>query len=153
MRLYLVQHGDALAKEVDRERPLSDKGRADVEKVANFLGQVGLGVSAVLHSGKKRAEQTAERLRHAVGEGARFEAISGIDPLDPTEDFARRVGEWTEDTMVVGHQPFMGRLISRLIAGDNTSMAVAFQPGTVVCLERNEEAGWSIAWMIRPELL
>ena len=153
MRLYLVQHGDALAKEVDPERPLSDKGHNDIAKVAAFLGRAGVCVSALLHSGKKRAEQTAEQLGRAIGEGARFGAISGIDPLDSTGDVARRVGEWSEDTMVVGHQPFMGKLVSRLVGGDDISVTVSFRPGSVVCLESIEETGWAIAWMIRPELL
>ena len=153
MRLYLVQHGDALSKDVDPDRPLSDKGRSDVEKVAAFLGRAGIRVGAVMHSGKKRAEQTAERLAAVVGEEGRIEQVSGINPLDPTEDFARTVNEWTADTMVVGHQPFMGKLISRLIAGAEETSTVTFQPGSVVCLEHRDKARWSVAWMIRPELL
>lgn len=30
MRIYLVQHGLAIPKEVDPERPLSEQGREDV---------------------------------------------------------------------------------------------------------------------------
>ena len=33
MKLYLVQHGDALTKESDPDRPLSDRGRADVTEM------------------------------------------------------------------------------------------------------------------------
>lgn len=152
MKLYLVQHGDALPKGVDPQRPLSDKGRGDVENVAACLARAGVRAGAVLHSGKKRAEQTAERLAAAIGERPRCETISGISPLDAPGPFAQTVGEWTEDTMVVGHQPFMGKLVSRLVVEDEAASTVAFQPGTVVCLERGDENDWSIAWMIRPEL-
>ena len=152
MRVYLVQHGDALPKDVDPQRPLSGRGHGDVEKVAALLGQAGVRVGTVLHSGKRRAAQTAERLAQAIGEGARIEAVSGINPLDSTEDFARTVDEWTADMMVVGHQPFMGKLTSRLVVGDDTASTVAFRPGSVVCLEYSNETGWSVAWMIRPEL-
>ena len=37
MSVYLVQHGDSVSKDVDLARPLSEKGRRDVEKVADFL--------------------------------------------------------------------------------------------------------------------
>ena len=33
MRLYLVQHGEAVAKEVDPDRPLSEHGREDIVRL------------------------------------------------------------------------------------------------------------------------
>ena len=41
MRVYLVQHGDAVPKEVDPDRPLSDTGRQDIERLAKFLNRIG----------------------------------------------------------------------------------------------------------------
>ena len=55
-------------------------------------------------------------------------------------------------TMLVGHMPFMGKLVSRLVSGNDSGHLVRFTPGTVVCLEKNETSGWAIAWMICPEL-
>jgi phosphohistidine phosphatase len=153
MRLYLVRHGEAVPKAVDPECPLSERGRAEVEQVASFLGEAGVRVVAVLHSGKRRAEQTAELLASSVGNRPRLEKISGIAPLDPTNELARIANAWTEDTMVVGHLPFMARLVSRLVTGDEADSAVAYHPGSVVCLERWGDARWTIAWMLRPELL
>ena len=153
MKLYLVRHGDALPKEVDREQPLSDHGRAEVERVASFLGPAGVRIARIVHNGKLRAQQTAELLAVPVGTGQAVEPISGIAPLDPVGEFARAANTWTDDTMVVGHLPFMGKLVSRLIHGREEVPAVVYQPGTVVCLERFEDGSWSIAWMIHPGLL
>ncbi len=65
--------------------------------------------------------------------------------------------------MVVGHLPFMGRLVSHLVAGSEDADVVAFQPGTVACLERADgedaedgedgEGDWAVAWMVWPGLL
>ena len=55
--------------------------------------------------------------------------------------------------MLVGHLPFMGRLTSLLVSRVEEPDAVAFRPGSVVCLERGPEGTWTLAWMIRPELL
>jgi phosphohistidine phosphatase len=152
MRLYLVQHGHALPKEVDAERPLSERGRSDVERVAAFLGRAGIWTAAVVHSGKTRARQTAEILAAAVARPGCIEARSGIDPNDDAQPVAGEAGAWGEDVMLVGHLPFMGRLASRLCAQDDDAGVVGFEPGSVVCLERRTDGGWRLVWMIRPEL-
>ena len=54
--------------------------------------------------------------------------------------------------MLVGHLPFMGKLVAGLVAGDEHKPVAAFVPGTVVCLERNEANHWTIVWMVRPAL-
>jgi phosphohistidine phosphatase len=152
MRLYLVQHGEAVAEGVDPARPLSETGRSDVAKMARFLAD-GVRVSQVLHSGKLRAEQTAALLAAALAPGRLPVARPGLNPKDPTEGIARAVAAWDEDAMLVGHLPFMAKLASRLVAGRDDAGVVAFQPGTVVCLERGDQQHWTIAWMIRPELV
>ncbi|UCG17179.1 MAG: phosphohistidine phosphatase SixA [Phycisphaerales bacterium] len=153
MKLYLVQHGAAVPKEEDPDRPLSETGAADVRNTAAFLARAGVRASVILHSGKTRAAQTAERLAASVGAGDPPETVAGIAPLDPTSGFAATVNEWAADTIVVGHLPFLGKLVSRLIAGNEAKPTVTFRPGGVVCLERDEGGSWSIAWMMRPELL
>ena len=55
--------------------------------------------------------------------------------------------------LVVGHLPFMAKLVSHLLVEDENRLTTAYQPGTVVCLERVDDDRWQIDWMIRPELL
>jgi phosphohistidine phosphatase len=153
MRLFLAQHGDAVSKDVDPQRPLSEKGRVDVGRMASFLSDVGISVGRVVHSGKRRAEETAELLAASIPAGPAPEQLPGIGPLDPLDEFVKTLNEWTEDTMVVGHLPFMAKLISRLTVGPEVGSALAFQPGTVACLERAAGEYWSLMWMVRPELL
>jgi phosphohistidine phosphatase SixA len=62
MRLYLVQHGDAVPERLDPERPLSASGRREVQAVARLLADTGVRAAHVVHSGKLRAQQTAELL-------------------------------------------------------------------------------------------
>jgi phosphohistidine phosphatase len=54
--------------------------------------------------------------------------------------------------MLVGHLPFMGKLVARLVGADEGKPVATFFPGTVVCLERDEANHWTIAWMVRPAL-
>lgn len=153
MKLFLVQHGDAVSKDIDPQRPLSERGQRDVEKIAVLLGQAGICAERVLHSGKPRAQQTALVLAKAVIVGGDCEPITGMAPNDPVDTFAKNLATWTEDTFLVGHLPFMSRLVSLLVVADQEREIVAYQPGSVVCLEQTQSGRWAVSWMVRPDLL
>jgi phosphohistidine phosphatase len=153
MKLYLVRHGQALPERVDPQRSLSEPGEEGVRCVAAFLAPLGLRVGRVLHSGKRRAQQTAELLADAIGAARNIEPVPGLKPMDDVEPFAYAVNGWSEDTMVVGHLPFLEKLLSRLVTGNQDCPAVLFLPGTIACLGSDEDGTWSIMWVIGPELL
>jgi len=153
MKLYLVQHGEAAAKDIDPERPLTEQGKADVANVAAFLKQSGIQVDRVIHSGKLRARQTAELLASAIAPKLKPETSGLINPNDNPAAFDWQSESWNKDCLIVGHLPFMARFVSHLVAGNPESNTAAFTPGSVVCLERIDDEHWQINWMIRPELL
>ena len=154
MELYLARHGQAVPKEVDADQPLSDAGRAGVERVASALRDCGVRVRRVVHSGKARARQTAEIIGQVVLPGQDVEQIDGIAPLDSTDRLADMVASWSDDTMVVGHLPFMDKMVSRLVAGAEEPALIMFSPATVVCLRLDEdEHHWRIDWVLKPEVL
>ena len=151
MRLYLVQHGEALSKDVDPERALSDVGRADAEHLASFLAPRRLTISRVLQSGKLRAKQTAEILAGAFASELTPEETNGLNPLDEPQSLLRTIAGLQEDVLIVGHLPFLGKLVGQMLTGTDDSF-VTFEPGTLVCLERSEDR-WSVAWVVPPALL
>lgn len=153
MKLYLVQHGEACAKEVDPERPLTEQGRADVERLAGFLKRAGIRVDRVVHSGKLRAMQTAQILAGAIASGIELETSGLLNPNDNPAAFDWQDESRNRDTLLVGHLPFMAKLVSHLLVDDEERVIAAFQPGSVVCLEQVDNARWQLVWMIRPELL
>jgi len=155
MRLYLVHHGAAKPKDEDPKRGLSDNGAEDVRRITSFLARSRISAARVIHSGKLRALETALLLADVLGPGNMVEeAKSGLAPNDETDEFFDQIDSWTEDTIVVGHLPFMSKLVSRLTTGSEDETVVHFKPGTVACLERGENGGgWTVSWFIRPELL
>ena len=152
MRLYLVQHGDSVPEQADPQRPLSAAGRRQVEAVARLLASAGVRPARTTHSGKLRAQQTAELLAMACAPDHGVEAAAGLSPNDPVKPVARMVASLSADTMLVGHLPFMGRLAGRLVTGDEHVDVVAFVPGTVLCLEPGADDRWRVVWMVRPGL-
>ena len=153
VRLYLVQHGEALPEEVDPERHLSEEGLRDVEKVARFLRPLKLPVSEVWHSGKPRAQQTAEVLARALAKKARVVRRDGLAPKDPVRPLRTAVERFGNDLMIVGHLPLLEKLAASLVTGKKSSAVVTFRYGGVVCLEDTNNDGWKVAWMIVPELI
>ncbi len=153
MRLFLLQHGEAVPEEVDRDRPLSRTGRADVDALATFLKTAEVRPERILHSGKTRARQTAERLAAVLAPPGGLGVLAGLAPKDPAEPVARQVASWVADTLLVGHLPSIGRLASYLLTGDVEEVALGYKPGTLLCLERSAAGAWMLLWMLRPELL
>jgi phosphohistidine phosphatase len=109
-------------------------------------------LSRIVHSGKTRARQTAEILGDRLTPSQPVAAAAGLDPNDPVEPWVAAANGWTEDRLRVGHQPFLGKRVSRLVLGDERAL-VDYQPGTVICLERASAGGWRIVGMLGPALL
>ena len=153
MRLYLVRHGEALSKEVDPERSLSNEGRQEAEKVAAFLERQAIEVEAVWESGKKRATQTAEIMAARVNSKGGVVCRSGMAPMDPVTPIIEELSSLEGDYMLVGHLPFMSILASRLILGREDPDVVRFAAAAVLCLEKSPNGDWTVAWMVTPDVL
>jgi phosphohistidine phosphatase len=153
MKLYLVQHAKAASKDVDPDRSLTEEGRRDVQKVAAFIEALNLKVDFLWHSGKTRAAQTAEALAEVVNVKTQMTAHDGLAPNDDVEAMKNELLSGGHDVMIVGHLPFLSKLGSLLLIGDETTGPVAFQKGCIVALEQPAEGHWHINWMVIPELL
>src|SRR5205807_4025045 len=153
MRLYLVQHGAAKSEAEDPQGGLTEEGQRTVERMADFLAALRLPLDRIEHSEKLRARQTAEilaaRLRPA--EGAR--QIAGIAPNDDVEPMRARLAKESKNLMLVGHLPYLSRLVARLLGLPTDKQVVRFQMGGVVRLEREENEDWIIRWVVTPNLL
>lgn len=153
MNLYLVRHGEAVSEQEDPARPLSEKGRRDVEKVAGFLSSnTGSGIENIFHSGKLRALQTAEIFAGHVHPAHGLTKADGLAPLDDISQWAKQLDEIEGDTMIVGHMPYLGKLAALLLCGKSGGQIVELGSGGVVCLKRAPH-GWVLEWAVTPDIL
>ena len=152
MKLYLARHGIATSPDIDPLCRLSAKGEEQVRKVANFLRGSGIKINYVYHSPKDRAVQTAELYFQAIGTGI-IKEISGLQPMDDVELIIEEIAHFNDDTLLVGHLPFMSNLLSGLVTGNQQISMVNFKPCSIVCLEKTAISHWVINWMLEPELI
>ncbi len=150
MNIYLVQHGLSFDKKTDPDRSLTPAGRAAINLVANTVSGARLKIETVYHSGKRRAEQTAEVFAEQLNISQIISA-DGLEPMDDIEEFVENF-ELSENIMIVGHLPFMERLTSYLVTGNKDLTVVKFQNAGIVCLQQDEQHNWHIKWTVIPVL-
>ncbi|MDX1673945.1 MAG: phosphohistidine phosphatase SixA [Longimicrobiales bacterium] len=152
MQLYLIQHGKAKSKDEDPDRPLTEEGRREVETVMLLMMQYGaITAPEVLHSGKRRAAETAEIVGRKLD--ASVEEADGLQPMDDPGVWEERLIDREQDVVLVGHLPHLPKLASLLLSGDEEAELVEFTNGGVVCLRRDDEGRWALRWSIPPSLV
>jgi phosphohistidine phosphatase len=152
MRVYLVQHAEAIPGDLDPEQPLTPAGRETARRVARWLAATGRARPAeILHSTKARARQTAEIFARALATPPLRE-VEGLGPGDDIDPASEAVKSATGDLMLVGHLPHLNRLASFLVSGDAAADVVRFRQAGVICLER-QGTQWAILWAVVPELV
>jgi len=143
VRLFLAHHGDAVGPDVDPRRPLSDKGRQSVERLAADAAARGARPAVVWHSGKLRARQTAEAYWRACNALAEFSATRDLQPDDSPVWFRDRMRGETRDILIAGHYPHLPRLLAQLLSDES----VSFPQHGIVALESDDEgATWKELW-------
>jgi len=154
MNLYCVRHGEAECAEVNPDRPLTENGRQEVERVANYLSDHDVKVAHVMHSTKLRAKQTAEIFAEAMMPGHVTECDSILDEDANVRAVMDMIPTWSDDTLIVGHLPFMPKLISGLVIGDpDVYPIVNYPPSGIVCLQHFDHQRWIIQWILNPSLV
>src|SRR4051794_36440210 len=151
MDLYLVRHAEAADKAADPARNLTERGRRDAAALAEALRPLRIRVRAIWHSGKPRAIQTAEAIAPAVEcDGECLVQHSGLKPFDRVKRLARTLKCTDDGIMIVGHEPFLGRLAAKLITGHASTPLLALDKPGVACLRRDASGDWRVAWMLAP---
>lgn len=146
-----MRHGDSIPAGNDDERPLSEQGIKDVKKLANFIAPYHLKIARILQSNKYRAQQTASLLLSGFTNPPSIESRAELDPMARVQLMVPEINSWSEDSLLVGHMPYMSKLAAELLLGDENKEIIVFKTATMVCLESTEHF-WTIRWMLTPEL-
>jgi phosphohistidine phosphatase len=119
--LVLVHHAEAVGPDVDPQRPLSTAGQAQARRLAEQLAAAstpgsplaGWRPSAIWHSGKLRARQTAEPFL-ALNPFAPFKMVAGLRPDDPPQIILAALETAPPELVLVSHMPVLPAIRSQL---------------------------------------
>jgi phosphohistidine phosphatase len=163
MNLYLFRHGIAVDRdqpgyENDSQRPLTPKGAARINKIAQAMKRLGIKYDLVLSSPYLRAQQTAQIVAAFYGIEKNVQLSEN---LVPSASPALLIGEMHEfyadalSVLIVGHEPYLGSLASSLLSGDE-KVSLAFKKGGLAKFSIDELIYGRCAtldWLIAPKQL
>jgi phosphohistidine phosphatase len=149
--IYLIRHADAVSDEVDPERPLSDRGRAQVVALCTILrARSAFRPAEIWHSPLARSRETAELLARGLGLSAPLVLKAGLMPDDDPGKIAGALAADERDVAVVGHEPHLGILAALMAEGPGrTGMFYPFSKAAVLALSRKGKR-WIAEWLARP---
>src|SRR5512134_784541 len=120
MDLILWRHAEAEDGAPDSERKLTAKGRKQAEKVAAWLDARLPDDARILASPTARTQETAAALKRP------FEATAAVGPGASCAAVLEAAG-WPGHRgtiVIVGHQPTLGEVAARLLAGQASSWSI-----------------------------
>jgi phosphohistidine phosphatase len=154
MELYLIQHGEALSKDIDPDRSLSPAGEEQVRIAGRALERLGVRLNHIISSPKTRARQTARAVADALGLSADVGILEASEPLTPPEETIKALQAMGDmgPTLLAGHLPSLSEVAAYLM---DCQGRVAFRMGGIGCLEleRWEKGGATLVWYLTPEQL
>jgi len=148
--IYLIRHAHAVTADEDPRRPLSAKGRSQVDEVCRVLREEGgFGPAEFWHSSLVRSRETAELLARGLGLEAPLVPKPGLEPEDDPAGIAAVLEKEGRDIAVVGHEPHLGSLAALMIAGPGRApAALSFAKAGVLALSR-KGGRWRPRWLAR----
>jgi phosphohistidine phosphatase len=154
-QLLLLRHADAGDPEAwtrpDAERPLSDKGRSQAERIGRLLAAVDVRPDAVVTSPLTRAGETAELVAAELVQPVLVDdrLAPGLDP-DDLLGVLRDAGE-PRRPMLVGHDPDFSDLASWL-----TGAEISLKKGSLARIDFDgppAPGAGRLRWLLPPDLL
>jgi len=158
MKLLIMRHGEALpiggAIQDDSERPLSPRGKTQIEKVAGGLRQRVPLLKGILSSPLKRAVETAQILAQEYS----LETIETSVHLSSNASAASlhallKYHAQRETLLLVGHHPHVTVMVA-LLTGLDPSACPLFGVASIAALQWDPETlKAELLWFQTPEQL
>ena len=141
--------------ENDADRPLIPKGERRLRSAAAAMEKLELSFDLILSSPFIRAKQTAEIVASELKLKKRVEFFDGLVPSGNPKALIHALNELKpapENVLLVGHEPYLSRLISLLVSG-HADAVIEMKKGGLCKLETTELRHGQcarLAWLLTP---
>jgi len=165
MNIFILRHGiasdpgeDGLPKKLpDAERPLSTKGKQRLGEVTWAMRKMELEFDAVLASPLLRTRQTAQMVTEALGWKHKVILSDHLAPEGSPKSLIEQVNGLhapVKNVLVVGHEPYLSRLIALLTTGGTTAL-IDLRKGGLARLDVEKELRYArcatFRWLLTPK--
>ena len=161
MQILVLRHGIAVVRddldfENDAKRPLTPKGKRQLRQTADAMKKMGLRFDLILSSPHLRAKQTAEIVAESLKLKKRLKISGALAPDGSPQNLIRELNESKpapESVLLVGHEPYLSCLISRLTTG-GLDLAMDFKKGGLCKLEAGKlsyDRCATLVWLLTPK--
>lgn len=163
MELYVIRH--AIAQQLgrkndfaDEKRALTSEGRERMREAARGLRRLGVEFDLILTSPLLRAVETTEIIAAALGLSKKeIEQTGNLAPAASADDLFAEIkrNAGAESIALVGHQPDLGGIISKIVRG-NGGLAIELKKGGVCRINVTETVPTlrgSLTWLFAPKHL
>jgi phosphohistidine phosphatase len=161
MQLFLLRHGLAVERgthgfEDDDTRPLTPKGRRQLQKTTAAIKKLEPEFDLILSSPLLRAKQTAEIVADRLKLKKRLKFSDALAPGGRATDLIRQLEQEKPapgKILLVGHEPDFSQLVSLLVSG-NMDMLLDFKKGGLGKLETSRLRPGKCAtllWLLTPK--
>jgi phosphohistidine phosphatase len=173
VNLYILRHGIAAERgtpgfKTDADRPLTPKGRRQLRQIADAMKNLDLRFNLILSSPFLRARQTAEIVAQSLKlkkrlafsdelapDGDPKALIRQLNELEPAPAAIAlaRIGAPRKNVLLVGHEPYLSRLVALLISG-KAATTIDLKKGGLCRLETDSlRFGQcaALAWLLTPK--
>ena len=116
MKLWVLRHGEAEphGTRADSERELTAHGREEVLRTAAEL--IGQPITAIYASPYRRAQQTAQLVREALGFAPEIRTVEWLTPDYSPQVVSEQLVS-VDRALLVSHNPLVGNLLGYLQHG------------------------------------
>lgn len=164
MELYIIRH--AIAEPLgtghefsDQKRPLTEEGRNRMREICKGLRNLGVELDLIMTSPLARAVETAEILAGSLGISKKeILQTPALAPGALAEQLFAEIKSQgvAESIALVGHQPDLGMLISRIVQVDDGVASIQLKKGSICCINLTETVPTlrgELTWLLTPRQL
>ena len=162
MELYIIRHASAEMLSLkndftDAKRALTTQGREKMRQAARGIKKLGVSFDLIMTSPLVRAVETAQIIGKVLDtDGSAQVETDNLAPGASFEDLFTEIRTHLgiQSAALIGHQPDLGTLISRLVWG--SSLSIPLKKGGVCCISITETMPTfrgDIIWLMTPKQL
>ncbi|HEY1717005.1 MAG TPA: phosphohistidine phosphatase SixA [Verrucomicrobiae bacterium] len=160
MNIFILRHGIAVEPgapgiKTDAERPLVPKGEQRLRAAVAAMEKMDLSFDAIISSPYLRAKETAEIVAKHFKLEKKLAFSGDLIPGGNPQALIRQLNDLKtapENILLVGHEPYLSRLIALLATG-NPGATIEMKKGGLCKLEAEElEYGHcaTLKWLLTP---